>query len=1019
MGVNLPAHLVIIKSTDCYQGGVVTPAPISQIIQMIGRAGRPQFDTHAKAVIMAKNQEKEKLLKCLEGQQTIESCLHLSILEHLNTEINLRTVKCRQSALIWMKSTFLYVRVQKDPQKYCLKIEPGSSESIDQFLTNIVAENLDCLERAELVQRSRLTQRRVESGECFSITTLGAIMALKALKFKTMELFLGLSKYESIHQLVTCLSKIEDLSGTVLRTDERKILNSLITRIPYKLHISKVKTASDKASVLIHATLSSVQISEFNIQQDVNQIFKILPRVASALVQVMEYRKFFVTLKNAYLLLQSIRTRMWHNSKFVSRQIHRLGQSSASLMARAGFTTFASIRQADPRNLEVVLNRHAPFGNALTEFAKYVPEVSLKMNQLSSTEGQISVEVILTLENVADISRKSNSSQWHKFAVIVGTSQNYLLLETKVSERVLKTNKVWTRTISAPSDKSLLAYCISSAWCGVGATCSIKKIDFNDLPDNGNPFVLLPQEIHTLSKSGAREKRGKETEKNPKEAQVCKHTCKDKSICAHSCCKVGLVSQKLNTSAPTELKTLASSVTPKVQSAFLGNLNSAKETRPKVSSVFSPSRTLSFTQNEIVGASKSNQINFTQMSAPGRSILKTKSAYEYYSSSRENSATSTPNINRDGNGSKKMQNDERNKLGVGSSNTHKKKFEFKPKGRQDTLVPSNIIKVTDCACEVELQKVTTPVKRKLPEERDSVHVVGPSPSKKLSYTPDFYWKNGHNEPTVTMPLSNSVKVDNNQGELLVFGDFADDDGSISYSPMEEPEVLEVKSPESTKAIGKSLDQINKMEAKVKTVDLEIDVWDDESFAFDVEELERQADCEYIPHVSNYKTPAFKSSKTIGHCKPKVDNRDQSSYAQKIIVSKIHTPKVYSVRKQYLAEKLESKVNNLAPICEIKNPVWKEKNKDSGNISVLQESITQKPYEFGDKISAAMKEMYGSQPKRTIEDLDRKLGLKFTDPYKVSKPVDYANIDDAEIAKIDTPCLRTFYKYMKQTALSTS
>ena len=40
--VNLPAHLVVIKSTLHYVGGGFQEYTESQILQMIGRAGRPQ-----------------------------------------------------------------------------------------------------------------------------------------------------------------------------------------------------------------------------------------------------------------------------------------------------------------------------------------------------------------------------------------------------------------------------------------------------------------------------------------------------------------------------------------------------------------------------------------------------------------------------------------------------------------------------------------------------------------------------------------------------------------------------------------------------------------------------------------------------------------------------------------------------------------------------------------------------------------------------------------------------------------
>ena len=49
-GVNLPAHAVIIKGTEIYnakQGGFVDIG-ILDVLQIFGRAGRPQFDTSGK-----------------------------------------------------------------------------------------------------------------------------------------------------------------------------------------------------------------------------------------------------------------------------------------------------------------------------------------------------------------------------------------------------------------------------------------------------------------------------------------------------------------------------------------------------------------------------------------------------------------------------------------------------------------------------------------------------------------------------------------------------------------------------------------------------------------------------------------------------------------------------------------------------------------------------------------------------------------------------------------------------------
>ncbi|XP_031410613.1 probable ATP-dependent DNA helicase HFM1 isoform X3 [Meleagris gallopavo] len=120
MGVNLPAHLVIIKSTMHYVGGMFEEYSETDILQMIGRAGRPQFDTMATAVIMTRLSTREKYIQMLNGADIIESSLHKHLVEHLNAEIALRTVTDVTVALEWIRSTFLYIRALKNPTHYGL-----------------------------------------------------------------------------------------------------------------------------------------------------------------------------------------------------------------------------------------------------------------------------------------------------------------------------------------------------------------------------------------------------------------------------------------------------------------------------------------------------------------------------------------------------------------------------------------------------------------------------------------------------------------------------------------------------------------------------------------------------------------------------------------------------------------------------------------------------------------------------------------------------------------------------------
>lgn len=64
--VNLPAHLVIIKSTAHYVMGVFQEYSETQILQMIGRAGRPQvFEQESFVLQIRLNSNIESLVDFL------------------------------------------------------------------------------------------------------------------------------------------------------------------------------------------------------------------------------------------------------------------------------------------------------------------------------------------------------------------------------------------------------------------------------------------------------------------------------------------------------------------------------------------------------------------------------------------------------------------------------------------------------------------------------------------------------------------------------------------------------------------------------------------------------------------------------------------------------------------------------------------------------------------------------------------------------------------------------------------
>jgi ATP-dependent DNA helicase HFM1/MER3 len=243
IGVNLPAHLVIIKSTMCYSANqTYVEYTTTQINQMIGRAGRPQFDDSARAVIMTKEETKMMYENLLNDQTQIESNFHHELIEHLNVEIVLQTIENTRLAINWLKSTFFYIRIMKNPSHYGVNIKKMNNfeSNIDEYLNDLSIKNLQQLIDCNLVEECDIFNEESR----LKPTNNGVLMAKYCLAFETMKLIISTLKYEhldhiestekflyqpmvSLEQLIVLISMSKEFQDIKLRTHEKSILNKL------------------------------------------------------------------------------------------------------------------------------------------------------------------------------------------------------------------------------------------------------------------------------------------------------------------------------------------------------------------------------------------------------------------------------------------------------------------------------------------------------------------------------------------------------------------------------------------------------------------------------------------------------------------------------------------------------------------------------------------------------------------------------------------------------------------------
>jgi len=151
-GVNLPARLVIVKGTEYFDGKLsrYVDYPLTDVLQMIGRAGRPGFDTEGTAVVLVETSKKNFYKKFLYTPFPVESCLRGRICENLNAEIASKTVNTIVDAAGYLVWTFFARRVKANPSYYGAK--SSSPDHVEEFLSLVATEALEKLKEEGCIE---------------------------------------------------------------------------------------------------------------------------------------------------------------------------------------------------------------------------------------------------------------------------------------------------------------------------------------------------------------------------------------------------------------------------------------------------------------------------------------------------------------------------------------------------------------------------------------------------------------------------------------------------------------------------------------------------------------------------------------------------------------------------------------------------------------------------------------------------------------------------------------------------
>ena len=210
--------------------------PVTDILRMVGRAGRPQFDDQGVACVFVQDTKKPFYRKFLNEHFPVESSLKNVLADHLSAEIVAGTITSKQEAMDYLTWTYLFRRVLKNPRYYGLGDavedeeayvgrEP-SREEIAAFLTRLVDSTLAELRASACVEVE-------ENGGQLEPTTLSAIASFYYLQHQTMRLFSeALRPDMGWLELLAVLASASEYDELPLRHNEDETNRVLASRCP-------------------------------------------------------------------------------------------------------------------------------------------------------------------------------------------------------------------------------------------------------------------------------------------------------------------------------------------------------------------------------------------------------------------------------------------------------------------------------------------------------------------------------------------------------------------------------------------------------------------------------------------------------------------------------------------------------------------------------------------------------------------------------------------------------------------
>lgn len=388
-GVNLPAHCVIIKGTQVYnpEKGAWTELSPQDVMQMLGRAGRPQYDTHGEGIVITTHAELQYYLSLMNAQLPIESQLMKQLVDNLNAECVLGSVQNIKEGVTWLGYTYLYVRMLSRPSLYGVSAtELENDPTLEQRRYDLIHSAALILDKHNLIQYDR------KSGN-LQVTDLGRVASHYYVSYTSMSAFNEyLKPTMSDIEIFRVFSLSSEFKNMSVRENEKIELAKLLDKVPIPVKES-MDEPSAKVNVLLQAYISRLKLDGFALLSDMVYITQSAGRVMRALFEITLKRGWASVAEKVLNLCKMIDHRMW-GAQSPLRQFSRI---PGEIVKRIESKDFPWERLYDLEAHAIgELVRYPRMGVPLHKAIRQLPRLQLEGHIQPITKSVLRVELTVT-----------------------------------------------------------------------------------------------------------------------------------------------------------------------------------------------------------------------------------------------------------------------------------------------------------------------------------------------------------------------------------------------------------------------------------------------------------------------------------------------------------------------------------------------------------------------------------------------------------------------------------------------